>query len=385
MWGQSSDSTGSSACFLAQCLLTFKLLWCSADYSFVQRSALVTGLSLALGSLTLAGIGEWANGGFDAGTAGSKSVATLESSSYSRPATSTNPLRMPDLPEADDHLLAPPGYTFRHDVPEVRLQFTVADERGRLVRDLTASDVEVFDDQSQVKRFSDFERDDNLPLQLGLVLDTSDSVKRVLPQEKRAAVDFLDRVMRPQTDVAYVMAVAGDVKTWQNSTTNRQELVDAIDRLKEPGWGTRVFDALYSACSQTTEVRDGNTRHHAIIVLTDGFDTDSLHTFHDVIAAAQRSETQVYALTIHSTKIVTRGDRILAFLADSTGGRFYVANSAKDLNATFAEIEQDLRTQYYVSFPPQESTPGYHSLRVEVHSPRKLAIHARQGYYAFAQ
>ena len=78
------------------------------------------------------------------------------------------------------------------------------------------------------------------------------------------------------------------------------------------------------------------------------------------------------------TKIVTRGDRILAFLADSTGGRFYVANSAKDLSATFAEIEQDLRTQYYVSFPPQESTPGYHSLRVEVHSPRKLAM---IGYY----
>jgi VWFA-related protein len=293
---------------------------------------------------------------------------------------------LPGLPDTSDRLpVDSPGYTFRHDVPEVRLQFTVADERGRLVRDLSAADVEVYDDQSQVKRFSDFQRDDNLPLELGLVLDTSDSVKRVLPQEKRAAVDFLERVMRPQTDAAYVMAVAGEVKTWQNSTTNRQELEDAIDRLKEPGWGTRIFDALYSACSETHQLPQGKNLHRAIIVLTDGYDTDSLHTFHDVISAAQRSETQVYPLTIHSTKIVTRGDRVLSYLAESTGGRLYVANSAKDLDAMFAGIEQDLRTQYYVSFPPQQPTPGYHSLRVEVRSPKKLEIHARQGYYAFMQ
>jgi VWFA-related protein len=387
MWGQASDSAGSNVGVqLAQWCLTLKLLWWAADYSIVQRSALVAGLSLALTGLTLAGVGEWAGGRFDASSADGRSAGSLENSNYAQPAVTTSLLRMPDLPDAGDSLpAATPGYTFRHDVPEVRLQFTVADERGRLVRDLTASDVEVFDDQSQVKRFSDFERDDNLPLQLGMVLDTSDSVKRVLPQEKRAAADFLDRVMRPQTDVAYVMAAAGEVKTWQNSTTNRQELVDAIDRLKEPGWGTRIFDALYSACSQTSENAEGKNLHRAIIVLTDGYDTDSLHTFHDVIAAAERSEIQVYPLTIHSTKVVTRGDRVLSYLAQSTGGRFYVANSAKDLDSTFAEIEQDLRTQYYVSFPPQEATPGYHSLRVAVRSPRKLEIHARQGYYALTQ
>ena len=118
---------------------------------------------------------------------------------------------------AQAHTLSESLSAWRIDGDTVRLQFTVADERGKLIRDLSASDVEVFDDQAQVKRFSDFERDDNLPLQLGLVLDTSDSVKRVLPQEKRAAVDFVERVMRPQSDVAYVMAVAGDVKTWQKA------------------------------------------------------------------------------------------------------------------------------------------------------------------------
>jgi Ca-activated chloride channel homolog len=386
MWGQSTGFAWSDvSVHMAQWCVSLKLLWWTADYSFVQRSALVTGLSLALAGMTLVGLGEWAER-IDSRSADGRSGANLENSNYSRSPLTASPSGLPDLADTSDHLPAnSPGYTFRHDVPEVRLQFTVADERGRLIRDLSPSDVEVFDDQSEVKRFSDFERDDNLPLQLGLVLDTSDSVKRVLPQEKRAAVDFLERVMRPQTDVAYVMAVAGDVKTWQKSTPNRQALVDAIDRLKEPGWGTRIFDALYSACSPKTETNEGKNVHRAIIVLTDGDDTDSLHTLQDVIAAAQRSETQIYPLTIHSRKIVTRGDRILSYLAESTGGRLYVANSAQALDASFAEIEQDLRTQYYVSFPPQESTPGYHSLRVEVRSPRKLEVHARQGYYALTQ
>jgi VWFA-related protein len=385
MWGPTSAYAWSDIRVLTEWCVTLKLLWWTADYSFVQRSTLVTGLSLALAGLTLAGIGEWAGSRFDAKSANVVSVPSVPDSNYSRSAPGTVPFRLPDLPDTSDHLPAnTPGYTFRHDVPEVRLQFTVADERGRLVRDLSASDVAVFDGKSKVKRFSDFERDDNLPLHLGLVLDTSDSVQRVLPQEKRAAIDFLDRVMRPQTDVAYVMAFAGDMKVWQNPTTNRQELVNAIDRLKEPGWGTRIFDALYSACSQTQST-EGKNVHRAIIVLTDGNDTDSLHTLQDVVAAAQRTETQVYPLTLHSRRFVTRGDRILSYLADNTGGRLYVANSAKELDAMFAEIEQDLRTQYYVSFAPQESTPGFHSLRVEVRSPRKLEVRARQGYFALAQ
>lgn len=369
---------------IAFCAL--KMPWPAADYLLVKRSVLVTGLSLALSGMTLLGLGNWVTGHPDSGAADSTTTAAITPLSYTRPNLGHSPATLPDLPDAAHHLPSnDPVYTFRHQVPEVRLQLTAADEQGRLVRDLKLSDLEVYDNDSAVQHFSDFERDDNLPLQLGLVLDTSDSVRRVLPQEKVAAVDFLDRVMRPQTDVAFVMAFGGDVKTWQNSTSNRQELVDAVDRLKEPGWGTRIFDALYSACSRNVGADDGKGLRRAVIVLTDGNDNDSLHTLRDVIAAAQRSETQIYALTIHWKKAVTRGDRVLRLLTDSTGGRFYVANSGKDLNAVFVEIEQDLRTQYYLSFSPQHATPGFHALRVEVRSPRKLEIHARQGYYALQQ
>jgi Ca-activated chloride channel family protein len=368
---------------VARLFVGLKVFWWAADSFLVRRSALITGLSLSLAGLTLAGLGEWAAGRFETTAADGGSSATLTASSYTgRPLVTPGP--MPELPDTSDHLPAnAPGYTFRHQVPEVRLQFTVADERGRLVRNLSPDDVVVFDNQAQVAHFNEFERGDDLPLQLGLVLDTSDSVKRVLPQEKAAAVDFLNRVMRPQTDHAFVVGFAGEIKTWQTPTADLQQLMDAINRLKEPGWGTRVFDALYSACSgAAAATSDGKSPHRAIIVLTDGDDTDSLHPLADVIAAAQRSEIQIYPLTIHSPRIADRGDRVLQGLADSTGGRLYVAATAKELGAAFAQIEADLRTQYYVSFPPQRPTPGFHSLRVEVRAAGKLEVRARQGYYA---
>jgi Ca-activated chloride channel homolog len=370
----------------AQYTISLKLFGWAADKWFVRRVTLVYGLSLALTGVTLLGVGEWGAGRFEGGSADRGPTAALDPSSYTRDRIAIQPMPMPELPESDHLPANTPEYTFRRAIPEVRLQFTVADQRGKLVRDLSADDIRVFDNQSQVAHFKEFERGDDLPLQLGLVIDTSDSVHRVLLQEKAAAIDFLDTVMRPQTDHAFVIAFGGEIKTWQSSTSDRQALVDAVNPLKEPGWGTRVYDALYSACSgQLAAAGDGKDLHRAIVVLSDGDDTDSLHGLADVIAAAQRSEVQIYPLTIHPKRAVERGDRVLQRLADSTGGRLYVADSAKDLGTAFAQIEQELRTQYYVSFPPQQSTPGFHSLRVEVRAPAHLEVHAREGYYAAEQ
>lgn len=362
--------------------LPLKLLWRLADNPYVQRSVLITGLSLGLCGLTLAGIGEWASGGFDSSSTGSASASVA--GALSGPPLSAS---LAYVPAGGSPLPADiPGYTFRRSVPEVRLQFTVADQRGRQVSDLTADEVRVFDNQVLVPHFSAFERNQDLPLQLGLVVDTSDSVKRVLPDEKSAAAGFLLRVMRPQSDTAFVMGFAGDMQVWQQSTGNRQELLLAIDHLKEPGWGTRMFDALYNACAnQFPTTGDGKAVHRAIVLLSDGDDTDSFHNLADVIAAAERNEVQVYALAIRTRKNADEGDRILQRLSDATGGRQYVVRSSRDVDSAFAQIEQDLRTQYYVSFPPQQATPGFHSLRIEVRPPQKLEVRARQGYYATAE
>jgi Ca-activated chloride channel family protein len=366
-----------------QLLFPLKLLRRVADNSFVQRSALIMALSLALGGVTLAGIGEWAAGRFDGSAVDPGSSSSAASTTdYGARLAAVMP-ELPILPETSAYLPAnTPGYTVHHDVPEVRLQFTVADEQGRLMRILSPADVRVLDDQLPVAHFTDFERDDNLPLRLGIVLDTSDSVKRVLPEEKAAALKFLDRVMRPQTDNAFVMAFGGNARVWQTPTADRQQLSDAVERIQQPGWGTRFFDALYSACTgQFSAQDDKQLVHRAIVVLSDGDDTDSLRGLADVIAIAQRGEIQIYALTLHSPRSVNRGDQVLRELADESGGRFYIAASSKDLGGAFTQIERDLRAQYYVSFPPQ-ARPGFHSLRVEIRTPQKLEIHARQGYYA---
>lgn len=346
---------------------------------------LITSLSLALTGVALAGIAEWAAGDFGgSGSDGTPSSALAASVGYDSRVTAA-PTTLPALPDTSDHLpAATPGYSFRRDIREVRLQFSVADEQGRLVQDLTPQQVRIFDNHVPVTRFNEFERAQNLPLRLGLVLDTSDSVRRALPQEKSAAASFLSRILRPQTDTAFVMAFGGNVKLWQAPTANRQELFDAIARLRQPGWGTRLFDALYMACTGESS-NDGKLAHRALIVLSDGDDTDSFRGLREVIAAAQDSETQIYALTIHSKTAADRGDQVLQRLADATGGRQYIVQSSQDLDAAFAQIEQELRTQYYVSFAPQQATPGFHALHIELRTPQKLEVHARQGYYAMTQ
>lgn len=381
-------AAAADVCVLSS-LTLLKLLQRLADNSFVRRGALITGMSLAMCGLTLAGIGEWATGRFDSSsTSGGREPASASSSDHGMEAVMTPvTASLPYLPEGSTHLPADtPGYTFRRDVPEVRLQFTVADEQGRVVQDLAPDDVRVFDNQQLVEGFKDFERAQDLPLRLGLIVDTSDSVRRVLADEKTAAANFLERVMRPQSDRAFIMAFGGDIKLWQTSTADRQDLSNAIARLKQPGWGTRFFDAMYAACSGELSSSAGDKLvHRALVVLSDGDDTDSIHSLRDAIASAQRGEIQVYAVTISGATVAGRGNQILQRLTQATGGRLYVAQSANDLGAAFAQIERDLRTQYYISFRPQQSTPGFHSLRLKVRPSQRLEVHARQGYYAMAQ
>jgi hypothetical protein len=188
---------------------------------------------LALSATTLAGISEWATGGFESsGTAADSPSSLVASGEYADNRDSVLPPQPPvNLPAVTNvNLSTAPGYTIRRTVPEVWLQFTVADEHGRLVQDLSPDDIRIFEDQSPVARLHDFARDENLPLRLGIILDVSDSVKRVLPEEKTAALDFLDRVLRPQTDRAFVMALSVDVQVWQGATNDRAGLSQAVNR-----------------------------------------------------------------------------------------------------------------------------------------------------------
>lgn len=275
-----------------------------------------------------------------------------------------------------------PSYTIRRTVPEVRLQFSVADERGRLVTSLTQDDVRILDNQAAVRQVRNFARMDDLPLQLGLLLDVSDSVQKTILREKLGAQFFLQQVLRPQTDRAFLMAFGRDVRLWQASTGDRAELSHAVQQIEQEGYATNLYDGLFAACfSQFSSLAGYETAQRVIVVFSDGEDTGSLHGMTDVIALTQRREIQIYAISIHATRRRLHGDEVLQQLADQTGGRFYSAATEKGLSAIFAEMEQQMRTQYYVSFRPQQETPGFHELRLESTGAQKLRVRARQGYY----
>lgn len=374
-----------SLCACARALQSgIKLALRIADNSYVKRSFLIIGLAFALSASTL-GIDGKAGDALARKNSPDAIAAGGEYAGAHVAAVSPLPASLLAEPGSASNATAT-AYTIRRIVPEVQLQFTVADEQGRLVRNLSADDIRILDNQAPVERFSNFVRNENLPLRLGIVLDTSDSVKRSLSEEKAAALSFLTRVMRGQNDRAFVMAFGSDIHVWQPPTANRTQLMDAVEHGKEPGFGSRLFDALHSACEeQASEQDEESPVHHVVIVLSDGDDTQSFHELGDVIVAAQRKGIQIYALTLHSKRVHPRGDQVLQRLTEESGGRLFVAQSSKELDATFMAIEQELRTQYYVSFAPPQGTPGFHDLRIEVRTPQNAKVQARHGYYAFAQ
>jgi len=275
-----------------------------------------------------------------------------------------------------------PGYTIRRTVPEVRVQFSVADEHGKLSTNLSANDIRIFDNQYAVQRIRQFSRLDDLPLQIGILLDVSDSVRNNIVHKKLATRILVEQVLRSQTDRAFLVGFGREVKLWQPSTGDSAALRNALERIQQLGYTTNLYDGLFAACAgQFPQTGEHEVAQRVIVLFSDGDDTGSLHGMPAVIALAQRNEVQIFALSTHPQRKPAPGDDVLRRLADETGGHFYVARSDKEFPAIFAEMEQQMRTQYAVSFQPQQDTPGFHALRVELSSPQKVRVHARQGYY----
>jgi Ca-activated chloride channel family protein len=233
-----------------------------------------------------------------------------------------------------------------------------------------------------VQRIQQFSRLENLPLQLGVLLDMSDSVRKNISREKIATQLFVRQVLQPQTDHAFLMAFARDVKLWQTSTGDQAALRGAVDRIQQLGGATNLYDGLFSAClDQFPQRNERQAAQRVLVLFSDGQDTGSLHAMPDVIALAQRSEIQIFALSVHGKNKPAPGDEVLQRLAEETGGQLYVAYSDKDFPGIFAAMEQQMRTQYSISFQPPQTTRGFHTLRLEVAGPQKLRISARRGYY----
>lgn len=273
--------------------------------------------------------------------------------------------------------------TIRKRVDEVNVLFIATDRHGKFVRNLGQTDFNILDDHKPVQSIVNFRRETDLPLKLGLLVDVSGSVHSRFQFEQEAATSFLQSTIRPGFDKAFVLGFNSRQQVAQDFTDNVSLLSGSIQRLHEGG-GTALYDAIYAAChdKMIKEQSDHPTRK-ALIILSDGEDNQSEHTRAQAIEMAQRAEVLLYAISTDDSGLVLRGDHILEQLADATGGRAFFPFKMKDITHSFAAIEDELRSQYVVSYRPSDFDSDGRYRSIEITALKKdMQVRARKGYYA---
>ena len=318
--------------------------------------------------------------------------------------------------------------TIAVDVRVVNVFATVRDKHGAIVPNLTKDDFTLEEDgRPQTIRY--FTRETDLPLTLGLLVDTSMSQRRVLDQERSASSTFLDQVLRPNKDLAFVIHFDREVELLQDLTSSRQKLLSALELLQTPqftrnvgsnsptsspgsyhrGGGTLLYDAVYLASNEMMKKQQGRK---ALVVLSDGVDTGSQETLAKAIEAAQRADTLVYSILFADDQAYTNwggfggyggggmgrhgggrgrypqqarpdGKKILERISKQTGGRLFEVSQKQPVEQTYDQIQQELRNQYSLGYTPDRTAAGagYHTIRVTTKHKDEV-VQARDGYYA---
>jgi len=319
--------------------------------------------------------------------------------------------------------------TMSVDVRVVNVFATVRNKHGEIVPNLTKDDFTLEEDgRPQTIRY--FTRETDLPLTLGLLVDTSMSQRRVLDQERSASYTFLDQVLRPNKDLAFVIHFDREVELLQDVTSSRQKLQAALELLQTPqftrnvgsnspasspgshhrGGGTLLYDAVYLASNEMMKKQQGRK---ALVVLSDGVDTGSQETLASAVEAAERADTLVYSILFADDQAYgnwggygggyggggmgrhgggrgrypqeTRpdGKKILERLSKQTGGRLFEVSKKQSVEQIYDQIQQELRNQYSLGYTPDRTAAraGYHTIRVTTKQKDDI-VQARDGYYA---
>jgi Ca-activated chloride channel homolog len=273
----------------------------------------------------------------------------------------------------------------------VRLPITVTDKNNRFVVDLKETDFEIAEDKSPQDIIS-FQPQSNLPLDVALLMDTSSSVRPKLKFEKDAAYSFLESAVKSSQDRALFVTFDSQVELHQDFTNRLDLLTKAIDKVKAQG-GTKMYDAIYSVCNEKMMAAASTGRRHAMIVITDGEDTESERDLKDAIDIAQRSETTIYVISTESGRIFgvqagmgdRKGDKEIKRLAEETGGRAFFTTELAELGKYLDGIMRELRSQYLIAYAPTNDKYDGKSRQVEVKLPgrKDLRIRTKKGYTAF--
>ena len=276
-----------------------------------------------------------------------------------------------------------PTVTIRKRVDEVNVLFIAMDKHGKFVRDLNEKDFNILDDHKPPQSIINFSQQTDLPLRIGLLIDTSGSVKGRFQFEQEAAAGFLQHTIRARYDDAFVMGFNSRSHVVQDFTDNVALLQTGIQHL-EDGGGTALYDAIYSACKERLLNNDSDRPlRRALVVVSDGEDNQSEHSRTQAIEMAERAQVIIYTISTDDSGLILRGDKVLQQLADSTGGRAFFPFKMKDIKSSFSAIEDELRSQYVVSYHPADFEADGRFRPIQITALKKdLQVRARKGYFA---
>lgn len=268
----------------------------------------------------------------------------------------------------------------------VNVIFTAVDKKKRLVLSLTKDDVRVLEDEKpQSIRF--FSRESDLPLRIGILIDTSNSIRDRMRFQQEAAIDFLNAALRPGKDLAYVLAFDVEPQLIQDYTDDTEKLSKAI-RTLQAGGATGLYDAIYHACKEKMLFFPPPEPYlrRVVILISDGQDNQSEHTREEALAMAQRGEVTVFAISTNRSGLEGKGDKVLRYLAQETGGRIFFPFSASDLASNFQEISRELRSQYSLAYisanPARDGT--FRNITIQT-AGKDIQVRAKSGYFAPTQ
>ena len=270
---------------------------------------------------------------------------------------------------------------------EVNVVFTVTDKHGKRITDLKQADFRFVDDNKPAAEIRSFHAETNLPLQVGLLIDASNSVRDRFKFEQESAIEFLNQTVRRGYDQAMVVGFDATPEVTQDFTDDTEKLGKGV-RMLRPGGGTALYDALYYAGRDKLlkKAQNGPTRR-AIILLSDGEDNLSHVTREEAIEMAQRAEAIVYTISTNVSGTKGAGDKVMERIADATGGRAFFPFQIRDVANAFAEIQDELRSQYAVSYKPADLKSDGHFRTIEIVAldRKSFRVRARRGYYAPVQ
>jgi Ca-activated chloride channel homolog len=321
------------------------------------------------------------------------------------PAASPSPTpRREEVPQDSDEVV-------KFDTNLTNIFFTAADKNKRFISDLKAEDIRVLEDGQPQEIFT-FQTNIDLPLSIAILIDTSASEERTLPDEKAAARAFLESFLRPNRDEAAVVSFTGETTLEQGFSGNLERLRRAIDRVEfvppsgyigggvvingtPPISGTNqslagstaIWDAVWATAEELIAASAEHSRR-AIILLTDGDDTSSRMKMHEAIERAQKADALIYAIGIGDRYTFNVDEGSLRKIAEQTGGRAYFPRHERDLRDAFSQIQRDLREQYLVAYSPSNKARdgSYRKIEIQLVNPalkqQNLKLNYRSGYFA---